>query len=32
VFSFNTPDETVGDAILAFIRSGHTAPTLSAAL
>lgn len=30
VFSLNTPDESVGDAILAFVRSGGTTPTMSA--
>jgi len=30
VFSFNTTDESVGDAVLAFIRGSDTAPTQSA--
>jgi len=30
VFSFNTPDESVGDAILAFIRGTGAAPTVTA--
>jgi hypothetical protein len=30
IFSLNTPDQSVGDAILAFIRGTNTTPTMSA--